>query len=150
MMAWLAFHRGVQLIEEAGLPANDELERWKKVRDQIHREVCERGYNPKVKAFTQYYGSDALDASLLMMPMVGFLPIEDERVRNTIAAIERDLLHGVYLHNARSGYERIASHLTQAQIAAAKRFARDRTRRRLKDAANPGSQKKYPDGGHSR
>jgi GH15 family glucan-1,4-alpha-glucosidase len=92
MMAWLAFHRGLQLIEEAGLPANDELERWKKVRDQIHREVCERGYNPKVKAFTQYYGSDALDASLLMMPMVGFLPIEDERVRNTIAAIERDLL----------------------------------------------------------
>src|SRR3977135_78067 len=92
MMAWLAFHRGVQLIEEAGLPANDELERWKKVRDQIHREVCERGYNPKVKAFTQYYGGDALDASLLLMPMIGFLPIEDERVRNTIAAIERDLL----------------------------------------------------------
>src|SRR5947207_3121911 len=92
MMAWLAFHRGVQLIEEAGLPANGELERWKKIRDQIHREVCERGYNPKVKAFTQYYGSDALDASLLMAPMIGFLPIEDERVRNTIAAIERDLL----------------------------------------------------------
>jgi GH15 family glucan-1,4-alpha-glucosidase len=92
MMAWLAFHRGVQLIEEAGLPANDELERWKKIRDQIHREVCERGYNPKAKAFTQYYGSDALDASLLMMPMIEFLPIEDERVRNTIAAIERDLL----------------------------------------------------------
>src|SRR5204862_6287007 len=88
MMAWLAFYRGVQLIEEAGLPANGELERWKKIRDQIHREVCERGYNPKVKAFTQFYGSDALDASLLMMPMVGFLPIEDERVRNTIAAIE--------------------------------------------------------------
>src|SRR5439155_22033563 len=62
------------------------------IRDQIHREVCERGYNAKVKAFTQYYGSDALDASLLMMPMIEFLPIEDERVRNTIAAIERDLL----------------------------------------------------------
>ena len=92
MMAWLAFHRGVQLIEEAGLPADGELKRWKKVREQIHREVCERGYNPKVKAFTQSYGSDALDASLLMMPMIGFLPIEDERVRNTIAAIERDLL----------------------------------------------------------
>src|SRR5438067_10863512 len=92
MMAWLAFHRGVQLIEEAGLPADGELERWKKVREQIHREVCERGYNPKVKAFTQYYGTDALDASLLLMPMIGFLPIEDERVRNTIAAIERDLL----------------------------------------------------------
>jgi len=92
IMAWLAFHRGVQLIEEAGLPANGELERWKKIRDQIHHEVCERGYNPKVKAFTQYYGSDALDASLLMAPMIGFLPIEDERVHNTIAAIERDLL----------------------------------------------------------
>jgi len=92
MMAWLAFHRGVQLIEEAGLPADGELERWKKVREQIHREVCERGYNQQVKAFTQYYGSDAFDASLLLMPMIGFLPIEDERVRNTIAAIERDLL----------------------------------------------------------
>jgi GH15 family glucan-1,4-alpha-glucosidase len=92
MMAWLAFHRGVQLIEKAGLPDGDHLERWKKIRDQIHREVCERGYNSKVKAFTQYYGSDALDASLLMAPMIGFLPIEDDRVRNTIAAIERDLL----------------------------------------------------------
>ena len=92
MMAWLAFHRAVQLIEKGGMPANEHLVRWKKIRDQIHQEVCERGYNSKVKAFTQYYESDALDASLLMMPMVGFLPIEDERVRNTIAAIERDLV----------------------------------------------------------
>jgi GH15 family glucan-1,4-alpha-glucosidase len=92
MMAWLAFHRGVRLIEEAGLPANGELERWKKIRDQIHQEVCARGYNPKVKAFTQYYGGDVLDASLLMMPMIGFLPIADERVRNTIVAVERDLV----------------------------------------------------------
>src|SRR5256886_12964279 len=76
IMAWLAFHRGVQLIEEAGLPANDELERWKKVRDQIHREVCERGYNPKVKAVTQYYGSDALDARFLVMAVVGVPPSE--------------------------------------------------------------------------
>src|SRR5437868_1065299 len=92
MMAWLAFHRAVQLIEKGGMPANEHLARWKKIRDQIHEEVCERGYNLKVKAFTQYYGTDALDASLLMMPMIGFLPIEDERVRNTIAAIERDLV----------------------------------------------------------
>ena len=92
MMAWLAFHRAVQLIEKGGMPANEHLPRWKKIRDQIHREVCERGYNSKVKAFTQYYESDALDASLLMMPMIGFLPIEDERVRNTITAIERDLV----------------------------------------------------------
>jgi GH15 family glucan-1,4-alpha-glucosidase len=92
MMAWLAFHRAVQLIEKGGMPAKDHLGRWKRIRDQIHRQACERGYNAKVKAFTQYYGSDALDASLLMAPMIGFLPIEDERVRNTIAAIERDLL----------------------------------------------------------
>jgi GH15 family glucan-1,4-alpha-glucosidase len=92
MMAWLAFHRAVQLIEKGGMPAKENLARWKKIRDQIHQEVCERGYNSKVKAFTQYYGSDALDASLLMAPMIGFLPIEDERVRNTIAAIERDLV----------------------------------------------------------
>ena len=91
-MAWLAFHRAVQLIEKGGMPANEHLERWRKIRDHIHEEVCERGYNSKVKAFTQYYGTGALDASLLMMPMIGFLPVEDERVRNTIAAIERDLV----------------------------------------------------------
>src|SRR5439155_1258426 len=60
--------------------------------EQIHREVCERGYNSKRKAFTQFYGSDALDASLLTMPLVGFLPATDERVRNTIEAIERELM----------------------------------------------------------
>jgi GH15 family glucan-1,4-alpha-glucosidase len=92
VMAWLAFHRAVQLAEEANLAADDHLPRWKAARDQIHREVCERGYNTEVKAFTQYYGSDALDASILMMPMAGFLPPEDPRVLNTIAAIERDLL----------------------------------------------------------
>jgi GH15 family glucan-1,4-alpha-glucosidase len=92
MMAWLAFRRGVQFLEESKVVANEHLERWRKIRDQIHGEVCERGYNPKMKAFTQYYGSDALDASILLMPLMGFLPPEDERVRNTIAAIERDLL----------------------------------------------------------
>jgi GH15 family glucan-1,4-alpha-glucosidase len=92
MMAWLAFRRAVQFLEESKVVANEHLERWRKIRDQIHDEVCERGYNPKVKAFTQYYGSDALDASILLLPLMGFLPAEDERVRNTIAAIERDLL----------------------------------------------------------
>jgi GH15 family glucan-1,4-alpha-glucosidase len=91
-MAWLAFHRAVQFIEETNVTANHHLEQWRKIRDQIHREVCERGYNPKVKAFTQYYGSDALDASILMMPLMSFLPAEDERVRNTILAVERELL----------------------------------------------------------
>ena len=63
-----------------------------KVRDQIHAQVCERGYNPKKKAFTQVYESDALDASLLTMPLAGFLPVSDERVKGTIEAIERELM----------------------------------------------------------
>ena len=92
MMAWLAFHRAVQFIEETNVAADHDLERWRKIRDQIHDEVCERGYNEKVKAFTQHYGSDALDASILLMPLMEFLPAEDERVRNTILAVERELL----------------------------------------------------------
>jgi GH15 family glucan-1,4-alpha-glucosidase len=92
MMAWLAFDRAVKLVETCNCAAGKNLKRWQKTRDQIHAEVCERGYNCDKKAFTQYYGTDALDASLLMMPLIGFLPAKDERVRNTIEAIERELL----------------------------------------------------------
>ena len=80
VMAWVAFDRAVKLVESCSCAANDHLERWKKLRDKIHREVCRRGYNKKKKAFTQYYGSDAMDASILMLPLVGFLPASDERV----------------------------------------------------------------------
>jgi len=92
MMAWLAFDRAIKLVEKCGCAAYEHFDRWQKIRDQIHSEVCERGYNPKKKAFTQVYGSDALDASLLTMPLSGFLPITDERVRGTIEAIERELM----------------------------------------------------------
>ena len=92
MMAWLAFDRAVKLGEACKHSNDGNVERWKKIRDQIHREVCERGYNTDKKAFTQFYGSDALDASLLMMPRVGFLPPSDKRVRGTIEAIERELM----------------------------------------------------------
>ncbi len=92
MMVWLAFDRAVKLVEECGCAADEHLERWQKVRDQVHAEVCERGYNAEKKAFTQYFGSDAMDASLLMMPLVGFLPITDDRVRSTIEVIERELM----------------------------------------------------------
>jgi GH15 family glucan-1,4-alpha-glucosidase len=92
MMAWMAFDRAVKLVEECGCAADENLERWQKIRDQVHAEVCERGYNVEKKAFTQYFGSDALDASLLLMPLTGFLPITDERVRTTIEAIERELM----------------------------------------------------------
>jgi GH15 family glucan-1,4-alpha-glucosidase len=92
MMAWVAFDCAVKLVEECGCAAGEHHARWRKVREQIHAEVCERGYNSRRKAFTQYYGSDALDASLLTMPLVGFLPATDERVRNTVEAIQRELM----------------------------------------------------------
>ena len=92
MMAWLAFDRALKLVEHCDCAAEEHVERWAGIRDEIHRQVCERGYNPKKKAFTQFYGSEELDASLLMMPLTGFLPIEDERVVNTIEAIQRELV----------------------------------------------------------
>jgi GH15 family glucan-1,4-alpha-glucosidase len=70
----------------------ENVERWRKIRDQIHREVCERGYDKTRNTFTQFYGSAGLDASLLTIPMTGFLPPNDPRVRGTIEAIERELV----------------------------------------------------------
>jgi GH15 family glucan-1,4-alpha-glucosidase len=94
MMAWLAFDRAVKLVEKCNCAAEQEhLDRWQRIRDEIHGEVCERGYNAERKAFTQFYGSDELDASLLMMPLTGFLPVSDERVAGTIEAIQRELVH---------------------------------------------------------
>lgn len=91
MMAWLAFDRAVRMTDHCSCEAEEHVERWREVRDEIHRQVCERGYNARKKAFTQFYGSDELDASLLTMPLTGFLPIDDERVVNTIEAIQREL-----------------------------------------------------------
>jgi GH15 family glucan-1,4-alpha-glucosidase len=89
VMAWVAFDRAVRMVEECGQPG--PVDKWRELRDKVHAEVCAQGFNEKVGAFTQYYGSDALDASLLMMPLFGFLPATDDRVRSTIEAIERDL-----------------------------------------------------------
>ncbi len=90
MMAWVAFDRAVRSAEEFHL--DGPIDRWKKIRDEIHAEVCREGYNADRGAFVQYYGSDQLDASLLMMPLVGFLPASDPRVKSTIEAIERELV----------------------------------------------------------
>jgi GH15 family glucan-1,4-alpha-glucosidase len=90
MMAWVAVDRAVKGIERGGL--DGPLDRWRALRDRIHRDVCERGFNTSRNAFVQYYGADALDASLLMMPLVGFLPARDPRVLATVAAIRRELM----------------------------------------------------------
>jgi GH15 family glucan-1,4-alpha-glucosidase len=89
MMAWVAVDRAVQAIEQLGLAG--PVDAWRALRDRIHAEVCERGFNRECNAFTQAYGSTHLDASLLMMPMVGFLPATDPRVRGTIEAIQKHL-----------------------------------------------------------
>jgi GH15 family glucan-1,4-alpha-glucosidase len=89
VMAWVVFDRAVRLAEQFGLEA--PLERWKQTRDEIHREVCERGYDHERRTFTQYYGSQELDASVLNIPLVEFLPGTDERVTATIDAIWREL-----------------------------------------------------------
>lgn len=89
MMAWVAMDRAVKGIEQFGLEG--PLERWRAIRDEIHREVCERGYDAELGSFVQYYGSKLLDASLLTMPLVGFLPPTDPRVLGTISAIEEHL-----------------------------------------------------------
>ncbi len=90
VMAWVAFDRAVRSIEEFGLEG--PLQRWRDVRSSIHEEVCEHGYDPEQNAFVQSFGDSRMDASLLLIPIVGFLPPEDPRVRGTVAAIERKLL----------------------------------------------------------
>ena len=90
VMAWVALDRTIRSAEQFGLPG--PLRRWRRLRAQIHRDVCERGFNPEVGAFVQSYGSDVLDASLLLLPLVGFLPAHDPRVSGTVDAIRRDLM----------------------------------------------------------
>jgi GH15 family glucan-1,4-alpha-glucosidase len=90
VMAWVAFDRAVKGAEHLGL--DWDIDHLKAVRDEVHAEVCERGFDAEQNAFVQSYGSTSLDASLLMVPLVGFLPADDPRVVGTVAAIQRELL----------------------------------------------------------
>jgi GH15 family glucan-1,4-alpha-glucosidase len=96
VMAWVAFDRGVQAVERFQLPG--PVERWREIRGRIHREICERGFDVELKSFTQAYGSKRLDASLLVIPLVGFLPADDPRMVGTVAAIERDLVRDGFVY----------------------------------------------------
>ena len=97
VMAWVAVDRAVRTLEE--WPDLDgPLEKWRALRQEIFTEVCEKGYNKDIGAFTQYYGSDQLDASVLMIPLVGFLPPTDPRVVSTVDVLQRELMdHGFVL-----------------------------------------------------
>jgi GH15 family glucan-1,4-alpha-glucosidase len=90
VMAWVAFDRTILSAEKFNLEV--PLERWRAVRKQIHDEVCNQGFDKDLGSFVQSYGSKNLDASLLLIPLVGFLPPSDPRVRSTIETIERDLM----------------------------------------------------------
>jgi GH15 family glucan-1,4-alpha-glucosidase len=88
VMAWVAFDRAVR-VAELGRPGAES--RWREIRDKIHAEVCDKGYDAKRGTFTQYYGSAELDASVLLIPEVGFLPPDDPRVVSTVETIEKEL-----------------------------------------------------------
>ncbi len=90
VMAWVAFDRAVRSIEEFGLEG--PFARWRLVRSAIHEEVCRHGFDEKQNSFVQSFGATELDASLLLIPLVGFLHPDDERVHGTVAAVERRLL----------------------------------------------------------
>jgi GH15 family glucan-1,4-alpha-glucosidase len=90
VMAWVAFDRAVRSVEEQGL--DGPVDRWRAVRDEIHADVCSKGFDPGLNSFTQHYDDNDLDASLLLIPVVDFLPITDERVVGTVDAVRRDLM----------------------------------------------------------
>jgi GH15 family glucan-1,4-alpha-glucosidase len=89
VMAWVAFDRMVKQVESFGRAG--PVQRWRALRDEIHRDVCANGFDASRNSFMQYYGASTLDAATLLIPMVGFLPPEDPRVRGTLAAIEQNL-----------------------------------------------------------
>jgi len=96
VMAWVAVDRAIKAIEKFGLKG--PLTHWEELRQRIHDDVCRNGFDARVGSFVQSYGSVELDASLLLIPLTGFLPADDPRVRGTLAAIERDLtLDGLVL-----------------------------------------------------
>jgi GH15 family glucan-1,4-alpha-glucosidase len=106
VMTWVAFDRGIKSAERFALKA--PLDRWKALRETIHRDVCDRGFDPKQNAFTESYGSEMLDASVLLLPSVGFLPVSDPRVQGTLAAIERGLMRDGFVlrHDPRETSEK--------------------------------------------
>lgn len=103
MMAWVAVDRMIKAVERFGMEG--PVERWRRLRTAIHHEVCSKGFDPARNSFVQHYGSRELDASLLMMTLVGFLSASDPRVRGTVEAIERELMTDGFVARYRSRSE---------------------------------------------
>jgi len=100
LMAWVAFDRAVKDVDHFGLKG--PVDRWRELRDRLHAEICERAFCKRRNAFTQSYDSDELDASVLVMMEVGFLPPDDPRLVGTVAAIEQELMRGDFVERYRS------------------------------------------------
>jgi GH15 family glucan-1,4-alpha-glucosidase len=94
-MAWVAFDLAAIYAEDAGKTAL--AVKWRGIRDEINKEVCEKGYDPARGAFMQYYGAAELDASVLLIPDVGFLPADDPRVVSTMTVLQRDLIQDGFM-----------------------------------------------------
>jgi GH15 family glucan-1,4-alpha-glucosidase len=109
VLAWVAFDRAIKTIELCGL--DGPIERWKHVRDTIHADVCEKAFDLELHTFVQFYGSKEVDANLLVLPLVGFLPPNDARILGTVQAIEQRLLdHGLLRrYNTQSGVDGLPS-----------------------------------------
>ncbi len=90
LMSWVGFDRAVKSAEKFGL--SGPVDHWRRLRDEIKAEICEKGWSEKKRSFVQSYGKDALDASVLLMPIMGFLPPDDPRMISTVEAIERELM----------------------------------------------------------
>jgi GH15 family glucan-1,4-alpha-glucosidase len=99
VMAWVAFDRAVKAVQHLGI--DGPVDRWSAIRDEIHNEVCRKAFDAELGSFVQAYGSKAVDANLLLLPLVGFLPADDVRIQGTLAAIEQRLLFDglVYRYN---------------------------------------------------
>jgi GH15 family glucan-1,4-alpha-glucosidase len=105
VMAWVAFDRAVKMVEQIGRDGN--ADRWRSCREEVRADVLDSGFNPDVGTFVQYYGSDRLDASLLLIPLVGFLPATDERVVATVDAIRRDLMRDGFVERYRADVDNV-------------------------------------------
>jgi GH15 family glucan-1,4-alpha-glucosidase len=99
VLAWVAFDRAVQAVDRFG--RDGPADRWRRIRDEIHAEVCNEGFNAELNSFTQAYGSTELDASTLLIPILGFLPPEDPRVVGTIDAVQRHLMRDGFVERYR-------------------------------------------------
>jgi GH15 family glucan-1,4-alpha-glucosidase len=100
VMAWVAMDRAIKEVEQFDLAG--DLHQWRSVRDAIHQDICQKGFDAASNSFMQYYGGNAVDASLLLLPMVGFLPASDPRIQGTLARVERELVHDGFVDRYRS------------------------------------------------